>query len=125
MCVREFLKGGGNTDAFVKMVNGDNEKFSGQGGPKYSVNFVTAHDGFTLADLVSYRHKCNDQACRSVRPMVVTTTTDPGTHLEIMPYVDKEHEIFGQSWPFRVAFRWCLGVTSSVAHRMATQCLQH
>src|SRR6202023_41849 len=25
-----------------------------------SVNFVTAHDGFTLADLVSYDHKHND-----------------------------------------------------------------
>jgi glycogen operon protein len=27
--------------------------------PHSSVNFVTAHDGFTLADLVSYRERCN------------------------------------------------------------------
>ena len=27
--------------------------------PSASVNFITAHDGFTLADLVSYRHKHN------------------------------------------------------------------
>ncbi len=29
-------------------------------GPTASVNFVTAHDGFTLADLVSYDHKHNE-----------------------------------------------------------------
>ena len=29
-------------------------------GPLASVNFVTAHDGFTLADLVSYEHKHNE-----------------------------------------------------------------
>ncbi len=28
--------------------------------PSASVNFITAHDGFTLADLVSYEHKHND-----------------------------------------------------------------
>ena len=28
--------------------------------PQASVNFVTAHDGFTLADLVSYAHKHNE-----------------------------------------------------------------
>jgi isoamylase len=33
-----------------------------QGGrrPSASINFVTAHDGFTLADLVSYNHKHNE-----------------------------------------------------------------
>jgi glycogen operon protein len=29
-------------------------------GPVASVNFVTAHDGFTLADLVAYEHKHNE-----------------------------------------------------------------
>ncbi|MBW3534960.1 MAG: glycogen debranching protein GlgX [Gemmatimonadetes bacterium] len=29
--------------------------------PMASVNFVTAHDGFTLADLVSYEHKHNEE----------------------------------------------------------------
>ncbi|WP_098484589.1 glycogen debranching protein GlgX [Georgenia soli] len=29
-------------------------------GPLASVNFITAHDGFTLADLVSYEHKHNE-----------------------------------------------------------------
>ena len=30
------------------------------GGPLHSINFITAHDGFTLADLVSYEHKHNE-----------------------------------------------------------------
>lgn len=29
-------------------------------GPESSINFVSAHDGFTLADLVSYNHKHNE-----------------------------------------------------------------
>jgi glycogen operon protein len=28
--------------------------------PRHSINFVTCHDGFTLADLVSYNHKHNE-----------------------------------------------------------------
>lgn len=28
--------------------------------PYHSINFVIAHDGFTLADLVSYNEKHND-----------------------------------------------------------------
>lgn len=28
--------------------------------PIHSINFITAHDGFTLADLVSYNHKHNE-----------------------------------------------------------------
>ncbi len=32
-----------------------------EGGPQRSINFVTAHDGFTLMDLVSFTSKHNDQ----------------------------------------------------------------
>ncbi|GAA4171277.1 glycogen debranching protein GlgX [Gryllotalpicola koreensis] len=38
---------------------GSSNTFSEQRGPVASVNFVTAHDGFTLADLVSYDVKHN------------------------------------------------------------------
>ena len=34
-------------------------EYPGGRGPLASVNFVTAHDGFTLRDLVSYDHKNN------------------------------------------------------------------
>ena len=35
-------------------------KWKGGRGPTASINFVTAHDGFTLADLVAYNEKHND-----------------------------------------------------------------
>jgi isoamylase len=41
-------------------LTGSSDLFSGHGRPpQASVNFVTAHDGFTLEDLVSYNHKHN------------------------------------------------------------------
>ncbi|MCP5306966.1 MAG: glycogen-debranching protein [Chromatiaceae bacterium] len=57
--VRGFLKGDGNTAAFVEQLNGDYHNFNDQGGPQRSINFVVAHDGFTLLDLVSYNRKNN------------------------------------------------------------------
>jgi len=57
--VRRFMKGDGNTQAFIDQVNGDYHNFNDQGGPQRSVNFVVAHDGFTLMDLVSYNQKNN------------------------------------------------------------------
>jgi glycogen operon protein len=59
--VRDFLRGRGSTMAFVEQMNGDWPNFHDQGGPSRSINFVTAHDGFTLADVVSYNAKVNDQ----------------------------------------------------------------
>ncbi len=42
-------------------LTGSGEVFAGSGRPPLSsVNFVTAHDGMTLTDLVSYDHKHND-----------------------------------------------------------------
>ena len=59
---RRFLKGdlsgaGGLTyaDAFY----GDFGDYNDQGGPAKSVNFLVAHDGFTLTDLMSYGAKTN------------------------------------------------------------------
>ncbi len=43
------------TDAFY----GDYNHFNDQGGPHKSINFLVAHDGFTLTDLVSYGLKQN------------------------------------------------------------------
>lgn len=57
--VRRFLKGDGNTRDFLERVNGDYQTFNDRGGPQRSINFVTAHDGFTLMDLVSYDAKNN------------------------------------------------------------------
>ena len=59
--MRRYLKGDGNTDDFMAFFNGDYLHFNDSGGPQKSINFVTAHDGFTMFDLVSYNAKDNDQ----------------------------------------------------------------
>ena len=38
---------------------GTGQQWRGGRGPAHSINFVTAHDGFTLADLVAYNKKHN------------------------------------------------------------------
>jgi glycogen operon protein len=59
--VRRFVRGDGNTREFADMMNGDILHFNDRGGAQHSINFITAHDGFTLLDLVSYDCKRNHQ----------------------------------------------------------------
>ena len=59
--VRRFAKGDGNTIEFLDVVNGDHEHFADNGGPQKTINFIDAHDGFNMADLVSYQEKNNGQ----------------------------------------------------------------
>jgi glycogen operon protein len=57
--VRRFWRGdGGMVGALAARLSGSAETFPARPLTD-SVNFVTAHDGFTLADLVSYAHKRN------------------------------------------------------------------
>jgi len=57
--VRRFLKGDfGAASEFAVRLTGSPDLYGPQA-PTASVNFVTAHDGFTLADLVSYNGKHN------------------------------------------------------------------
>ena len=59
--VREFWKGGAPVSALTKRLTGSADEFAHEGRrPWASVNFVTAHDGFTLNDLVSYNEKHNE-----------------------------------------------------------------
>lgn len=60
--VRAFWKGDEGTLAdFGKRLTGSADLFDKRGRrPWASINFVTAHDGFTLYDLVSYNDKHND-----------------------------------------------------------------
>jgi glycogen operon protein len=60
--VRSFWKGdAGIVPDLAKRVSGSGDLFNKRGRkPCASVNFVTAHDGFTLNDLVSYNDKHND-----------------------------------------------------------------
>ena len=60
--MRSYWKGDpGKLAEFAARISGSADLFNKRGRkPWASVNFVTAHDGFTLNDLVSYNDKHND-----------------------------------------------------------------
>ena len=60
--VRAFwLTGDVRPAVLAQRLAGSSEIFRGSGrAPQASINFITAHDGFTLRDLVSYQHKHNE-----------------------------------------------------------------
>ncbi|MGK5595336.1 MAG: glycogen debranching protein [Parachlamydiaceae bacterium] len=58
--VRKFIKGTpGQKNAFAGVLSGSHDLYGNGRSPASSINFVTAHDGFSLADLVSYNEKHN------------------------------------------------------------------
>ncbi|MDN5933192.1 MAG: glycogen debranching enzyme GlgX, partial [Pseudonocardia sp.] len=58
--VRDFWRGHGGIGEVASRLTGSSDLYAGNGRrPWASINFVTAHDGFTLRDLVSYEHKHN------------------------------------------------------------------
>jgi len=59
--VRAYWKGdGGRIGEFARRLTGSSDLYEASGRkPHASINFVTAHDGFTLADLVSHNEKHN------------------------------------------------------------------
>jgi len=60
--VRRFWKGdGGMLSDFAYRLTGSSDLYQFDGRKPYaSINFITAHDGFTLCDLVSYDNKHNE-----------------------------------------------------------------
>lgn len=60
--VRRFWKGdAGQLSDFAYRLTGSSDLYQHDGRKPYaSINFVTAHDGFTLCDLVSYNEKHNE-----------------------------------------------------------------
>ncbi len=58
---RDFWRGEASAPEMARRVQGSGDLYDNRGRrPWASVNFVTAHDGFTLNDLVSYNSKHND-----------------------------------------------------------------
>ncbi len=59
---RDFWRGQPETlGEFASRLSGSADLYKDDGRrPMASINFVTCHDGFTLADLVAYNHKHND-----------------------------------------------------------------
>ena len=60
--VRDYWRGEGGTLAeFASRFTGSSDLYQNDGRKPYaSINFITAHDGFTLRDLVSYNEKHNE-----------------------------------------------------------------
>jgi isoamylase len=61
-CMRHYWKGDeGHIGEFASRLTGSSDLYQQDGKRPYaSVNFITAHDGFTLNDLVSYNDKHNE-----------------------------------------------------------------
>jgi glycogen operon protein len=59
--MRDFWRVHASTGDFASRLSGSSDLYQEDGrDPFASINFITAHDGFTLADLVSYEHKHNE-----------------------------------------------------------------
>ena len=78
-CVRDYWRGeSGVLPEFATRLAGSSDLYTLEGRtPFASINFVTAHDGFTLRDLVSYDDKHNEANKEDNR--TATTTTVRGT----------------------------------------------
>jgi glycogen operon protein len=61
-CVRDFWRGADGTlgELALRLTGSGDIYSSDRRAPTASINFVTAHDGFTAADLTSYNDKHND-----------------------------------------------------------------
>jgi glycogen operon protein len=59
--MRDYWRGFANDGDFAQRLSGSADLYEADGrDPFASINFITAHDGFTLRDLVSYNEKHNE-----------------------------------------------------------------
>src|SRR5688500_19074788 len=59
--MRDFWRGQAGVSDFASRLTGSSDLYENDGrSPGASINFITAHDGFTLHDLVSYNEKHNE-----------------------------------------------------------------
>jgi isoamylase len=59
--MRDFWRGSAGVAAFAERLSGSSDLYEPDGRtPFASINFITAHDGFTLHDLVAYNDKHNE-----------------------------------------------------------------
>jgi len=59
--IRDFWRGDASVAEFASRFTGSSDLYQSDGRrPFASINFITAHDGFTLRDLVSYNDKHNE-----------------------------------------------------------------
>jgi isoamylase len=59
--MRDFWRASASVGEFASRLSGSADLYESDGrDPFASINFITAHDGFTLRDLVTYEHKHNE-----------------------------------------------------------------
>jgi isoamylase len=58
--IRDFWRGEATVAEFASRFTGSSDLYKDGRRPFASINFVTAHDGFTMADLVAYNSKHNE-----------------------------------------------------------------
>jgi glycogen operon protein len=99
--MRDWWRGFTNCGEFASRLSGSADLYEADGrDPFASINFITAHDGFTLRDLVSYEHKHNEANLednmdgtddnRSWNCGVEGETDDP----EVLALRDRQHRNF-------------------------------
>jgi pullulanase/glycogen debranching enzyme len=75
--VRDYWRGEASAAALAPRLTASGDVFNHSGRRAWaSVNFITAHDGFTLNDLVTYNEKHNEANSEDNR--TATRTTAPG-----------------------------------------------
>jgi len=86
--VRSYWKGDGGLVAdLAYRITGSSDLYGHSGRRPYaSVNFVTAHDGFTLQDLVSYNEKHNE-ANGEIIAMAITITAAGIAEPKVLPTI--------------------------------------
>ena len=122
--MRDFWRGQSNVAEFARRFTGSSDLYQSDGRhPSASINFVTAHDGFTLADLVAYEGSTTMRTARAIA--TAPTTTARGTAARrgrrtISPSSSSASGDSGRSSRRCCCHRACrcwLRATSSGAHR--------
>ena len=125
--MRDFWRAQANVGQFASRFTGSSDLYQSDGrAPFASINFITAHDGFTLRDLVSYNDKHNEANGEETRT-APTTTARGTTASKGRPTIRRSTRCArvssGTSWrrcSSRKACRCCWAATSSAARRAAT-----
>ena len=99
--------------SFAGRLAGSEGVFATERGPLASVNFVTAHDGFTLADLTAYDQKHNEGNGEDNRDG--TDNNHSFNHGDEGPTTDGDH-------PDRAAARRCATCSARCCCRPACRC---
>jgi len=120
--VRSYWKGDGGLVAdLAYRITGSSDLYGHSGRRPYaSVNFVTAHDGFTLQDLVSYNEKHNE-ANGEIIAMAITITAAGIAEPKVLPTIP----IFRLCGPSKSGICWQRCCSPRRPHDVCGRCIGH